>query len=172
MAFIVEDGTGVLNANSYGTVEGADAYFAERGNGEWSALTTQRKQECLILATDYMEQRFSNRYIGISYVDGQSLSWPRNYTGFPHWNINVIPRNLTYACYEYAYRASKAVLAPDPVVDASGATTIKTLEKVGPITREFAAVGGDYASTRTLRPYPAADMYLKGLVYSGSGVYR
>ena len=39
MAFIVEDGTNVENANAYVTVEFADSYFEDKGNTFWNSLT-------------------------------------------------------------------------------------------------------------------------------------
>ena len=44
VAFIVEDGTNVENANAYVTLEYADAYFTDRGNDAWLAFTTEQKQ--------------------------------------------------------------------------------------------------------------------------------
>ena len=45
VAFIVEDGTNVENANAYVTLEYADAYFTDRGNDSWLAFTTEQKQQ-------------------------------------------------------------------------------------------------------------------------------
>ena len=66
MTMIVEDGTGVANANSYTTVAFVQAYFDDRGgNTAWDALATEADQEyILIKATDYIEKRFSEKWIG------------------------------------------------------------------------------------------------------------
>lgn len=172
MPFKVEDGSGFVDSNSYGAVADADAYFVLRGNGEWAALTTDQKQVALVKATDYIDQRFGGRFVGDPMTDEQALAWPRDNTGRNEWDESIIPTKLQYACFEYADRARLAPLAPDLVYGTSGVATIQTKEKVGPIERTFAAVGGDSASQTLLRPYPAADMYLRGLVYSTGGVYR
>ncbi len=172
MPFKVEDGTGFTDSNSYGSVAGADDYFNLRGNGQWVALTTEQKQAALIKATDYIDQRFGTRFIGDPMTDEQALAWPRDNTGFNELDENIVPTKLQYACYEYADRARSAPLAPDLVYSTSGVSTIQTREKVGPIEREFSAVGGDLATSTTIRPYPGADMYLRGLVLPVGGVYR
>ena len=50
MAFIVEDGTGVEDANSYTSVAFADAYFADRNNTTWSGASVADKEFALVKA--------------------------------------------------------------------------------------------------------------------------
>ena len=170
MAFVVEDGTGKPDANSYASVADADAYFNERGITAWTG-TTDEKQSCLIRATDYIEGRFSERFIGSVKAADQALSWPR--MGAGDILDTVIPIKLQRACFEYALRAKTAALAPDLQVDASGLSVVATKKKVGPIETEYAvAQTGLGSSPMLFRPYPAADMLLRGLVYSSSQVIR
>lgn len=63
MAFIVEDGTGVLNANSYATVQGFKDYFGDRGT-DVSAITDPTIQTLLVQATDYIETRWGLLFLG------------------------------------------------------------------------------------------------------------
>lgn len=171
MAFVVEDGTGKADSNSYGAVADADAYFTDRQVTDWAG-TQQDKEGALIRATDYIEFRFGDRFIGTKKTDQQALSWPRsNAKGYAD---NVIPMKLQRACFEYALRAlDKEPLAPDPELDASGMAVVTTREKVGPLETEFAKVqSGLGATVQLFRPYPAADALLKGLVYSSNRVIR
>lgn len=67
MTFIVESGSGTPGANAYAPVAFVTAYLTDRGrsteNG-WAASTTQQKQESIVKATDYIEQRWGPRFGG------------------------------------------------------------------------------------------------------------
>ena len=52
---IVEDGTGLPNADSYVSVEFADTYFSARGVSVWATLTNTVKEQLLIKATDFID---------------------------------------------------------------------------------------------------------------------
>lgn len=82
MAFVVEDGTGLTDANSYVEVDYADEYHSDRGNTAWTG-TDAVKQSALVKATDYIEQAYAGRWIGDALTDDQSLSWPRDAEGVP-----------------------------------------------------------------------------------------
>lgn len=170
MSFVVEDGTAKADANSYVTIADADSYFADRGNTAWTGADAV-KQAALVKATDYIEGRFGQRFIGSKKTTTQALAWPR--TGAADFADTVIPVGLRRACMEYAVRALSAELAPDLKVDASGLTVVATKKKVGPIETDYAVPQTGLGSTPMLfRPYPAADMLLRGLVYSASQVIR
>ncbi len=67
MALILEDGTGVSGANAYTTASAVTAYLSERNrtpeNG-WDGLSGSEKNAAVIAATDYIETRFSLRFLG------------------------------------------------------------------------------------------------------------
>ena len=66
MAFTIEDGSGVLGANTYMTVAEVSTYLTDRGRETaWDAATAAVAQAALIEATDYIEQRFGDRFKGI-----------------------------------------------------------------------------------------------------------
>ena len=48
MSLIVEDGTGIENANSFVDVVYADDYFSTRGVADWALLTQEQKEVFLI----------------------------------------------------------------------------------------------------------------------------
>lgn len=169
MAFVVEDGTEVANANSYGTVQGADDYFADRGITAWGPIATPAKQSALIAATDYIDKRWGSAFKGCQLTATQSLEFPRD--AFVDVNgVGVIPEALKKATYEYAIRANAAPLAPDIQQDPSGYQVSRRFEKVGPLEErtDFAFLGP--GSTRQLlTPYPAADMLLRSLLRNSYG---
>jgi len=170
--FEVEDGTGLAGANSYASVAMADQYFLDRGVTAWASIAEAQKKAVLVQATDYIDQRYGARFIGARATDTQALEWPREYAG--NYADDVVPTPLQRACAEYALRANGNPLAPDPKIDAAGVPMVTTMQKAGPVEQRFATAAGssNSASPVLLRPYPAADMYLRDLVYDGGGVIR
>lgn len=119
MPFVPETGDGLIDSNSYITVEFADSYHSDRGHVAWNAFTLTQKQQCLVRATDYIDKRFGRRFRGSKKSEPQSLEWPR-LDAYDNDRLllassNEIPRSLRKACAEYALRAGLlGELAPDP----------------------------------------------------------
>lgn len=161
MAFVVEDGTGKPDANSYIPVEYADDYFQLRGNETWTFIQDPvEKERALVQATDYIDARWGSLLASVRTTDTQALEFPRK-----KWE--GIPETLKKATCEYAVRALIQPLAPDPVVDESGHTVLESKEKVGPIeeTKKYA----DYSSDGIVwRVYPSADAYMRPLLNAGA----
>ena len=171
MAFTVEDGTGLPDANSYAAVEYADEYFAERGVTAWTG-EDEAKQGWLIQATDYIEQVFGARFIGERMTAEQALSWHRRYAVTRDGTTiadDIVPLSLVRACCQYALRAISGPLMPDPLVSAEGYNVVTTRKKVGPIEKEFRVMGSS-GSPILIRSYPAADTLMTSLLaYAGGG---
>ena len=108
MAFVVETGAGLSNANSYASVSAADSYVADRGIAGWTALSSTIKQQSLVNATDYLEATYRSAYKGNRVSETQSLSWPRYNVIVDGFNFpaNVVPTQVINACIEMAIRAS------------------------------------------------------------------
>jgi hypothetical protein len=108
MAFVVETGAGLSNANSYASVSAADSYVADRGIAGWTALSTTIKQQSLVNATDYLEATYRSAWKGNRVSETQSLSWPRYNVIVDGFNFasNVVPLQVINACIEMAIRAS------------------------------------------------------------------
>lgn len=160
--FVVEDGTGLPDANSLVSVEYADAYFTLRDNHSWEGVDAE-KQAWLVQATDYVVARF--RFVGKPLTSDQALPFPRTGTGYP-----LMPPNLLKAVCEYAVRAKTAPLAPDIAVDETGRVVAGKTEKVGPIEDTVSyAVSGKASDIMLFKPYPAADMLLRGLIMRNFG---
>lgn len=152
MPLITEDGTGLADAESYCSVEDADAYHDARGNGDaWETLTAVRRAELLRQATDYMAI-YTPQWQGSRAVSGQALDWPRQ--GVEAFDecvgADLVPLAVVRACAVLALKASAGPLAPDlgPRVKR---------RKVGPIETEYADYSPEskrYVSVdRMLAPY-------------------
>lgn len=155
MTFTVEDGTGVTDANAYIAVAGADTYFLERAVASWAAATTDAKQAAVIRATDYIEARFGQRFLGTKLTTTQGLSFPRdNLYDLEGTQIEGMPRGFLNAVCEYAVRALSADLWNEPFRDAKGRIVVER-KKVGPIEKDIR-----YAFNRDVsqvKPVPGAD---------------
>jgi hypothetical protein len=165
MAFTVEDGTGLANSNALIDAAFADAYFADRGIVAWTGDTVTVKQPAIIRATDYLCNRFV--FLGDKFDEDQALEFPRLYKVEDGAQM---PTKMKQAVAEYALRALTAVLAPDPEVSNSGGKVIEKREKVGPL--EESTKYAESIANVALRPYPAADMLLRGLVDTARRVIR
>lgn len=120
LTFIVETGQVIPNANSYVSVEEADAYLEANVHAwtSWSTTDTSTKEALLIWATRYLDQRVD--WAGRIASNGSSLRWPRvgvkDLDG--NWiDDNVIPTQLKWAVIELAWN----LLSTDPTAPTSSA---------------------------------------------------
>ena len=80
----VEDGTGLVDANSYVSLADAESYIEATGrqkNPAWLAAGTAEKNSALINATQYMDTTYLCRYLGEraeATIDTQALEFPRD----------------------------------------------------------------------------------------------
>lgn len=160
MAFTVEDGTIVTDANAYITESFFRDWHVDRGNSDAEVESGDyepvKVKAAIIKATDYVDKRFGNLFTGYKRSandSDQSLQWPRLDafdTGGNYIKSDEIPRALKRAVAEYALLALKIMnLLPVPApsfnsVDPStGETTVaqggllqRDKIKVGPIEEE------------------------------------
>jgi len=127
MALIVETGDLIANANSYATVAEADAYLNARGRADWAALPSERKEQLMILAADYLNTMYV--WAGEKYDLNQSMSLPTSW-------IDMIPAQVKYAQFLLAYEAKDAELATS-VSGPSVKLTEKSLDGVGSTKTEY-----------------------------------
>lgn len=172
MAFTVEDGTGLIDANAYVDVAYTDSYFLDRGNAVWAAATTEEKETAIIKATDYIEIRWGSLFLGRAEFPEtpQALSFPRvNLHDRNGYWVSGIPSNLKKATAEYALRALTDALLPDTVTEDNGLIVASKTEKVGPIEERTSYQIG---VPRILRSYPTADRLLREYVTVSGRNYR
>ncbi len=127
MSLVVEDGTGLANADSYLSVADATSYHASFGNDAWAAATSDAQEQALRRATQYVDANYSFR--GSPLTTTQALAWPRN-LGLA-WPI----RGLSNATAELALRALDGAL----FADQSGGEVIE--ESVGPVGVKYQPSG-------------------------------
>ena len=102
MAIIVEDGTGLNNADSMLSVADADTLLTNRNSPYWDAATTAQKEESLVASSDYLNQenRFSWKGTKLNY--DQLQSWPRS--GVTETHGHAVPSD------EVPWRVEQAIV--------------------------------------------------------------
>ena len=155
MAFTLEDGNGVTDANAYITEAVFISHHTDRGR-DTSFYSTTDIEAAIVKATDYIDQRFGKRFRGVRVSHDQGLEWPRlgafDNNGFLLDGLDQVPRLLQRACAEYALIVLRLVaneLLPLPAPpfatidedtgEVTGGTSgqiIRDRSKVGPIETE------------------------------------
>lgn len=132
MTLIVETGSGVEDANSYVSLEDAQAYAKARGLG-FTRLEDKATQY-LVLAMDYLESLRAN-YIGMKVETTQPLQWPRKYAVIDGslFSDSAIPSEIKHAQIRLAI-AIQDGFDPLPTREAA-AFVIK--EKVGQLETTY-----------------------------------
>ncbi len=161
MPLIVEDGTGLPNADSYISVADADTHFADRGITLWATMQEVEKEQAIRRATDYMEGWYSQDWSGSRLTQAQALSWPRQGVKVDGWYLptDQVPSLVVKACAEVAFRAAGGDLNPDL------AAQVKS-ETVGPISVTYAD------GARQKPKYAAIDAMLSSLLSGGGGMIK
>lgn len=129
---ITETGTASALSESLCSLDYATNYHASRGNSAWELLESDKQEQALLKATDYMEAVYSQRWAGTRTTSTQALSWPR-YNVFVNGYVtssSSVPMPVIKACAELALRAAAGELLSD-------STQQKTRTKVGDIEVEF-----------------------------------
>lgn len=163
MAFVVEDGTGLSNANSYASEAEFDAYWFDRNREDLADTEPEEKQAALIVATDWADLSF--RYRGIRKIldaTPQALEWPR--TGVvDHFTRRFIdPDSVPQAIKAAVIEAAAVALTEDliPTASATSKEIISETVGAGPLRR-----ARTYAERLTTMPIPRkAILYLEDLL--------
>ena len=185
-AFTVQTDAGtVADANAYIDVAFFRQYHLDRGT-DTTAILDGAAQTGIVLATDYIDNRWRLRFPGQPLVVGQSTEWPRANVVDSYGNdVLGLPRELKRACAEYALRAARngqlVADAPPPVANGEmnlGAPIEVEVEVPGAI-RELKrwaegslppaayAGGTDTTGGQLLPAIPAADMLIERLLDGG-----
>lgn len=142
MALVVEDGSGLTNADSYESIANADTYHANFGNETWDTYTDEQKELALRNATRYIDVKYGSRFVGSKMTSAQSLYWPRTGVVIDGFDIDdgKMPAVLKQATCEVALRY---INGEDLLADQELPGTVKReLIQVGPIKSDVEYMGG------------------------------
>lgn len=172
MAFQVEDGTGLEDANAYVSVAFFNSFHGDRGRNV-SSFSSTLKEQAIVRATDYLDKRFGRRFRGFRLNQAQNLEWPR-LSAFDNddFLFDAIPRQLQWACSEYALITLRdGELLPNPPLPApsqdvddgeqvtgtdtevSSGIVTSISQRVGPIaeSKTFANISAVHTGQRSLQ---------------------
>lgn len=168
MALVVENGTGLSNADSYISVADADAYHLLRGNSGWTGDDAV-KEIAIRKATEYLGVRYKRRWFGVKKTETQSLDWPR--TGVVDENNyelpdDELPVDLVRATAELALRSLQGdvFFADQSTPGSVGSYRVK----VGPIEEETEYLGGQSQT----KIYPQVTAMLAGITLATNEIRR
>lgn len=176
MALIVQDDTGqVADANSYIDVAFFTSYHDDRGNDTSGLDQTTQIEPALVLATDYVDSKYLNDFIGSKIITGairQTTQWPRldavDKDGFDV--SEMIPDVLKQVIAEYAINAINTSGGVSSLTDVSldgrdrGIRRIKEKVDVIETDTEF----HNFGKTSLTKDYPKPDMMIQTLLKFGS----
>lgn len=150
MVLIVEDGTGLVNADAYTSVSAYRLYWADRGI-DVTAETDAKIEAGLRTGADYIDT--IARYKAARLTAGQAREFPRlglaDWSGYP---VEGVPKRVQWANIELARIAQTESLYTN--LDRGGRVSAQS---VGPISVSYQAdapVGKTFrAAMQLLEPY-------------------
>lgn len=180
MALTIETGAIVADADSFISIEDADALLASLGTPEdsWVFLLEDEKEAALRVAYRYIADRWDDAFVGMRLrpaADGadpaQTGAWPRRGAYYPEGitiGDDVIPAEVVQAqaLYALAAQAQALDLYPSQAVDPSGRPLVELEVEVGPVRERKRFVDGMALGLATRR-YPQADRRLSRLLIGG-----
>jgi hypothetical protein len=98
MDIIVEDGTGIVIANSYLSTDEADDLLSINIHSTWATLVDDDKEKLLMYATRVLDERC--RWNGVKTFPTSGLAWPRMRVRDKEGNLvedNIVPLAVKYA---------------------------------------------------------------------------
>lgn len=159
--FVVEDGTGKTDANSYATIGYADAYHKSFGRSEWAELDEEVKKSRLVIATRYIDGTYP--WKGTRKYRDQRLAFPRvevyDHDGFA---VEGIPESLVMAVCEAAFLAMSGN-SLFLTRDANGQVKREAVENAVEVEYYQREESGEYVSI-----YSVLDALLRGLYRTAS----
>ncbi len=171
MAFIVQDATGeVVGATAYISVDELKAHHSDRAN-DLGSFDSSAMKAAIIKATDYLDFKYSTRFVGAKKTLAQTTEWPRNNAV----NTNAfdvsgtIPVALKKACAEYAFVELSTTngIVPAITQDDTGLKVKSKSEKVEGIEEKIEYADGE--SLEAFKIHPVADSFIQTLLVRGRG---
>jgi hypothetical protein len=170
LALIVEDGSGLPDADSYDSVANIGSYLAAYGDTAWALAALADQEVAARKATRYVDLRGQGRWEGSVRTIGQALAHPRIGLAVDGYAVasdvvHIWVRQAT------AIMASQALAGVDLWVNiaaGAGALTAKSI-RVGPIEISSSFLGGGASVTTVFR---LADDLLAPFMRAGLEIVR
>lgn len=162
MAIVVEDGSGVTNANSYASIADLDSYAEYRL--DLSGYTTAQKESALVIASaDWVDGYHSFR--GDKLVSTQGLKFPTDVDG--------LPDDVVTAALKAALLQLQGLLLVDLSAASQSGDVESESKSVGPLSKSVTYVKGSTQRYSRVLPTDLTSLLRPYLAASGLGtVYR
>jgi len=131
--FIVEDGSGKTDSNSYITTAFAGAYHSSLGNSAWDTYSLPVQEKSCVKATMFIDLSF--KLSGVKNTREQGLEFPR--TGCLDKNNYIIPDNEVPVEVKKATAECALLFLEQPDLSADNLERIVKRKKVGPLETEY-----------------------------------
>jgi len=136
MALVVEDGTGLSNAQCYRGATATAAYHTARGDSTFAALSDAAKEAAILKAQEFMRDEYGGGLLGYKVLSTQALDFPRygiekqGYEGVVYWPSDTIPTIIADVESDLALKSLAGALVSD-------LTQAKKSVKVGSLAVEY-----------------------------------
>lgn len=164
--FVIEDGTGITNANAYCSLAEATQYHDNHGGpAAWTSATQATKENAVRQATQYLDLNYKWKYVKTTST--QALEWPKRYV--QDWNgfaiaANVIPQQIKDACAHLALQVINGVVL---IADLQDEGSIKRISNtVGPLSESIEYAGAE----RPEKSFVIADKLVRDFVVASEGM--
>lgn len=165
MALVVEDGTGLANADSYISEADADVYvaaFEPEGKADWDAATSGEKEVALRKAAQWLDVTYVLLWKGSRIDEDMALDWPRKnvVSEGALLDSDAVPERVRQAQVEAAVR----LLSEELLADVSVGTDAIQREraKLGPLEEEVSYIGSKDTQVRVPKVFALLKGLLKG----------
>lgn len=157
----VEDGTGLVNADSYVDIAFADAYLASMGVTAWQSLQQDKKGVLLVKATDYVDNTY--RWRGRKLTQEQALQFPREGLVDNDGNdVTGIPRALKQA----VCMAASVLITEDSLYAVEESNGAVVSERIGQLAFTYDVSKKVKGSSL----YDSINLRLRGLYEKSGGI--
>lgn len=164
MTLVVEDGTGLSNANSFISLAYANTYFADKGISTWTG-TDAVKEEALIRATAYLTVAYIWKGTKIN-GRTQALAFPRSgvydLEGYEVAD-NAVPVEIQKSTAELALLE---LITPSTLNPAVKLSERVSKEQFGQMSTEY--VNSNISASADIAVVPYVMNLISGLIVAGS----
>jgi len=162
IAFVVEDGTGLPNANSYCDLDYALEYCVSKGYTNWLSLTEDMQKIFIIRGTEFVDNFYN--WKGRRGSQSQSMAFPRlDLYDDDNYEVRGIPDKLKKACIEAAFLNSSS--GSDTLFTTKDENGAIKRQKVDTLEVEYFGNGSNSSSEEVnyTSIYDVLNQLLKGL---------
>ena len=157
MILIVEDGSGIFEANSYAGPGFVRSYLVARNRAtEWISATRDQQNAALIASTDYIDNRFGSFFIGTKQF--RDISVPA-YNILSFFLNPVEDEEVTIGSETYVFKTAGAggnEVTIGGTTQASTEALVAAINAAHPTVSATALAGSDAVLVRALVPGPLA----------------